>query len=244
MHVTTSGIVLRSVDYKEADKILTILTPDHGKITATARGSRRKKSPLAAGCGNFILSTFVLYQYQGRWTVKEVDIDREFRHIHEDLPRFSLACYFGEVCELLALEQVAQDSIFSLFLNCLYVLDTRKETPLPLIKAVFEFRVACDSGYEPMLDHCHYCESEEPPATQFSFLDGTIHCGRCGRKEFHLSPASLSALRFIRAAHPKQIFQFTHSNPSILTQCTELYLQTQLEHAFRSLSFYNNLISY
>ena len=69
MHTTTKTLVLRSVDYKESDKILTLLTQDLGKVTASARGSRKKGSPLAAGCQLLCWSEMVLYDYQGRWTV-------------------------------------------------------------------------------------------------------------------------------------------------------------------------------
>ena len=49
MHVTTKALVLRGVDYKESDKILTLLTSDMGKLTASARGCRKKGSFIAAG---------------------------------------------------------------------------------------------------------------------------------------------------------------------------------------------------
>lgn len=48
MHITTQGLVLRETSYKEADKILTVLTREGGKRTVKARGCRRKNSPLAA----------------------------------------------------------------------------------------------------------------------------------------------------------------------------------------------------
>lgn len=232
-------MVLRQVDYKETDKILTILTPEHGKITATARACRKKNSPLSAGCGTLILSQFMLYHYKDRWTVNEANLEREFKNVYQDLPRFSLACYFSEVCELLALDGVSQDSILSLFLNCLHVLDKQRDIPLSLVKAVFEFRVACESGYTPMLDGCSFCHKTDPSNLQFSILHGSIHCKQCGRKEFSLSPASLSALRFLVTASPKEIFSFTHSNPQVLSECTQQYLHTQLEHSFSSLSFYH-----
>ena len=50
MHITTKALVLRGVDYKESDKILTLLTQDQGKLTAAARGCRKKGSAIAAGC--------------------------------------------------------------------------------------------------------------------------------------------------------------------------------------------------
>ena len=49
MHMRTKALVLRAVDYKESDKILTLLTQESGKLTASARGCRKKGSPVAAG---------------------------------------------------------------------------------------------------------------------------------------------------------------------------------------------------
>ena len=71
MHITTKALVLRGVDYKESDKILTRLTAEMGKVTASARGCRKKGSAIAAGCQLLCWSEMVLYDYNGRWSVKE-----------------------------------------------------------------------------------------------------------------------------------------------------------------------------
>lgn len=71
MHLHTKALVLRETAYKESDKILTLLTQEQGKLTASARGCRRKGSPLAAGSQLLVWSDFILYEYQGRWSVKE-----------------------------------------------------------------------------------------------------------------------------------------------------------------------------
>ena len=71
MHITTKALVLRTTDYKESDKILTLLTQDQGKLTASARGCRKKGSAIAAGCQLLAWSEMVLYDFQGRWSVKE-----------------------------------------------------------------------------------------------------------------------------------------------------------------------------
>ena len=97
MHCTTKALVLRGVDYKESDRILTLLTQDMGKVTVSARGCRKKNSPLSAGCQLLCWSEFVLFQYQGRWTVKECSALREFRGMRTDLEKFALGCYFAEV---------------------------------------------------------------------------------------------------------------------------------------------------
>ena len=91
MHITTKALVLRSVDYKESDKILTLLTAEMGKVTASARGCRKKGSPIAAGCQLLCWAEMVLYEYQGRWVVKEAVTEREFRGVREDLEKLALA---------------------------------------------------------------------------------------------------------------------------------------------------------
>lgn len=78
MHMRTKALVLRAVDYKESDKILTLLTQESGKLTASARGCRKKGSPVAAGVQLLAWSDLVLYEYRGRWTVKEAAVEREF----------------------------------------------------------------------------------------------------------------------------------------------------------------------
>ena len=58
MHLQTKALVLRETAYKESDKILTLLTQEAGRLTASARGCRRKGSPIAAG------SQLLVYRWQ------------------------------------------------------------------------------------------------------------------------------------------------------------------------------------
>ena len=104
MYMTTKALVLRTVDYRDADKILTLLTEEQGKLTASARGCRRKGSVTAAGCQLLCWSELVLYERNNRWFVKEAATLRQFRGVRDDLERLALACYFAEVTQLLAVE--------------------------------------------------------------------------------------------------------------------------------------------
>ena len=123
MHITTMALVLRTVDYKETDKILTLLTRDQGKLTASARGCRKKGSAIAAGCQLLAWSEVVLYDYQGRWAVKEAAAERLFQGVRDDIERLALGCYFAEVAELLAVEGESSPELLSLTLNSLHALD-------------------------------------------------------------------------------------------------------------------------
>lgn len=157
MHMRTKALVLRAVDYKESDKILTLLTQESGKLTASARGCRKKGSPVAAGVQLLAWSDLVLYEYRGRWTVKEAAVEREFLGLRRDVERLALACYFAEAAEALAVEDVPAPELLSLVLNSLYALDQMPQKPLALVKAAFELRLMCAAGYEPILDGCAVC---------------------------------------------------------------------------------------
>ena len=146
MHMRTKALVLRAVDYKESDKILTLLTQESGKLTASARGCRKKGSPVAAGVQLLAWSDLVLYEYQGRWTVKEAAVEREFLGLRRDVERLALACYFAEAAEALAVEDVPAPELLSLVLNSLYALDQMPQKPLALVKAAFELRLMCHPG--------------------------------------------------------------------------------------------------
>ena len=71
MYLTVKAMVLRVTDYNDRDALLTLLTPNHGKLTAKARGLRRKNSPLVAPCQLLAYGEFTLFEYRGQYTINE-----------------------------------------------------------------------------------------------------------------------------------------------------------------------------
>jgi len=249
MHTTTSALVLRSVDYKESDKILTLLTQEQGKLTVSARGCRKKGSTIAAGCQLLCWSEMVLYEYQGRWAVKEAVTQRQFRGVRDDLDKLALACYFAEVTELLALEDMPNPDLLSLILNSLHALEQMNK-PRELVKAAFELKAMCLAGYEPLLEGCAVCGAETPAEARFHLKEGVLHCAACrgGVGEgisMPLNSQALAAMEHIAYGDPKRLFSFRAEGEGLrqLADLTEAYLHTQLERGFRTLDFYKQMQS-
>ena len=247
MHLAVKALVLRSVDYKESDKILTLLTREQGKLTASARGCRKRGSSIAAGCQLLCWSEMVLYDYQGRWSVKEAASERLFQGVREDVEKLSLACYFAEVAELLAVEGEPCPQLLSLVLNSLHALDSMNR-PQELIKAAFEMRAMCLAGYEPLLDGCAVCGVASAEQPCFHLREGVLHCARCreGAGEGISMPVSgqaLAAMEYIVHGDPKRLFSFRAEGEDLrqLADLTEAYLHTQLERGFHTLDFYKQL---
>ncbi len=248
MHTKTKALVLRGVDYKESDKILTLLTQDLGKITASARGCRKKGSPIAAPCQLLAWSELVLYDYQGRWSVKEGETLRLFRGVQEDLERFALGCYFAEMAETLAVEGLPSPELLSLTLNSLHALDKMPQKPLELIKTAFEWRSMCLAGYEPLVDGCAVCGRNPPQEPRFHLKEGVLHCARCREEvgegiSMPLNGQALLALEHIVHGDPKRLFSFRLEGEGLGLLCDagEAYVHTQLERGFRTLDFYKGL---
>ena len=247
-HLVTKGLVLREVNYKESDKILTVLVEGQGKRTVKAQGCRRKNSPLAAASQLLVWSDMTLYDYQDRWSMKEAATLEEFRGLRQDLSRLALGTYFAEVCEAVSEEGVETPGLLSLILNSLYALD-KLNKPEALVKAALEMKLSCLIGYEPLLDGCAVCGAEVPAEPQLNLTEGVLHCKACRRElgedsiSLPLDGPTLAALRHIVHGDPKRLFSFQLPEESLQTLggLCESFLLTQLERGFRTLDFYKGL---
>ena len=245
MYLTTRGLVLRVSDYNDRDALLTLLTPEHGKITVKARGLRRKNSPLTAPCQLLALGEFSLFEYRDSYSINEAHSIELFQGLRKDIVKLSLGTYFAQVAELISMEDTPNPELLSLVLNCLFALSglSLRENQ---IKAVFELRCACLSGYTPDLFACHVCGNQQPD--RFDVSSGMLSCANCRDLGYSgirmpLTPSMLGAMRYIVSCDPKKLFRFDASDDTLkhLAQVTELYLTTQLERGFSALDFYKSL---
>lgn len=245
MYLTIRGIVLRVTDYNDQDALLTLLTSSSGKLTVKARGLRRKRSPLIAPCQLLSYGEFTLFEYRGQYTIQEAQAIELFTPLRRDLTKLSLGTYFAQVSEVLSLEDAPNPELLSLVLNCLYAL-TKLDLPESQVKAVFELRAACLSGYTPDLFGCHICGSQSPE--RFDLSAGQLECASCrsgdsGGIRMPVTPAILEAMRYICLCDPKRLFAFRLGEDTLkrLSSLTEGYLTTQLERGFSTLDFYKSL---
>ena len=246
MYMTTRGIVLRVTDYNDRDALLTLLTQDQGKLTVKARGLRRKNSPLIAPCQLLAYGEFTLFEYRGQYSVNEAHAIELFTALRRDLTKLSLGTYFAQVSEVLSQEDFPSPELQSLLLNCLFAL-SKLDLAESLVKAVFELRAACLSGYTPDLFGCHICGSQTPD--RFDLSAGQLECQNCRSRESNgirmpVNVSVLEAMRYICLCDPKRLFSFRVSPETLqqLSALTEAYLTTQLERGFSTLDFYKSLL--
>ncbi len=245
MYLKIQGLVLRITDHGERDALLTILTRDHGKLTAKARGLRRKNSLLIAQCQLLAFAEFNLFEQRGIYYINEASTIELFHELRRDLTRLSLGTYFAQAAEVLCQEDLPNPELMSLVLNCLYGLSKLGEQETK-VKAVFELRSACIAGFLPDLYGCRICGNTWPD--RFNLSAGQLECSTCrdsasGGIRMPVDSGVLQAMRYIVECEPGKLFAFRLGGESLaqLSSVTEAYLMTQLERGFSALDFYKSL---
>lgn len=246
MYLKTKGLIVRVTPYNDTDAILSVLTHNYGKLAVKARGLRRKNSPLSAACQLLVYAEFTLFEYRGMYTVNEATSVELFSALRKDLQKLSLGSYFAQAAETMSQEDMPNPELLSLVLNCLFAL-SKLDQPEMMVKAVFELRSACLSGYTPDLSGCFRCGCETPD--RFDISQGRLECGACRDPQsvglrMPVTPGVLDAMRYICSCDSRRLFSFSVSQETLetLSYITESYLSTQLERGFSSLDFYKSLL--
>lgn len=167
------GIVLGSVNFAEADKIVTILTQGSGKVRAVAKGIRRTMSRFGARLEPFTHVNLMLYRGRNLDTVTQADIITPFRPIRDDFALFSAGEAMLEASEKVAEEHERNVKIFLLLLQGLRALETSPPDPAAVAEA-FLLRLLNVSGFAPSLTACAVCGRRE--VDRFSAGQGGAVC--------------------------------------------------------------------
>lgn len=244
--IVLKGIVLRETQTKEADKILTVLTAERGRLSVIARGARRKNSPLAASSELLAFSELVLYEQRGWLMMAEGATVELWNNIRGDVEKLSLASYFAEMTEAVTGEDEPAEGLLSLLLNALYALDATEKSP-ELVKAAFELKLLSLAGYEPLIAECAVCGTTAPSEPLFDAEQGVVLCRACAgaaaRGLLPLDPGSLAAFRHVVGAERKRMLSFELRGETLtrFSRACETFARVQLERDFRTLDFYKSL---
>lgn len=243
----TSALVLREVKYKDADRILTLLTPEYGVISAFAKGSLRLTNKLFSACGLFCYSEFKLFPGQnGMYRVDEASVKNVFHGLSGSIESMALAMYLAEVSLTLSPEGAGAGKLLRLLLNSLYLLSEKKCSVLQ-VKAVFELRAISECGYLPELLCCKKCGKYDGDAFYFDVAEGHLLCGDCARtenKNANLNEGALFALRHICLVEDKKIFSFEISPAAqkMLVSVAEQYALVHLDKPLKSHAFLKTVL--
>ncbi len=171
----TDAVVLRRQDFGEADRLLMILTPDHGKFRAVAKGARK---PVARKTGHvelFALVDMLIARGRELHIVTQAETKEPFLPLREDLVRATYANHLVELLDRFTVEQDASHAEFDLLVNALGWLCT--DVDPRLAARYYEMRLLGLAGFAPSLHQCAIGQEKLEPQDQFfSPLDGGVIC--------------------------------------------------------------------
>jgi DNA repair protein RecO (recombination protein O) len=146
------AVVLKRISFGETDRILTLFTLEHGKLSAIAKGARRSVSRIAAATEPLTHSRMLLAMGQNLDVLTQGEVKEAFHDIRCDLTKIAYASYFTEFVIASVEERQPNPELFHLLLSALYMLQ-RTEMP-DLVARLFELQALRILGYEPELRQC------------------------------------------------------------------------------------------
>jgi DNA repair protein RecO (recombination protein O) len=170
------GIVLRSYPFGEADRVIVLLSPNHGKVRAVAKGIRKTKSRFGGRLEPFTQVDLVLYEGRNLDTVTQVAPIEPFPRLRQDLDKVGVAGTMAEAVDIVAQEG---ESSLRLYLLLQRGLESLESHPLhPDLLTSFLLKLAAVVGVAPAFDVCASCGRGDR-LTRFSFAAGGIMCSSC-----------------------------------------------------------------
>ena len=194
--LTLRGMVIRTVDYRDNDRILTLFTAEQGRVDAKARNCRKPTSPLLACTQPFAYGESQLFYHKNKYIVDQGEVLESFYPLREDVGRFAAA----SLCAAMCLEGVQAEEgsaeIFSLLYHTLSFLTYGENDPGDLA-ACFLIRFLSLAGFRPAITRCAVCgrDLREDPVIRFLPDRGGAVCAACSPVGRRIGKTALEAMR-------------------------------------------------
>ncbi len=174
------ALVLRHVNYRDADRIVTLFTRDHGLIAGIARGIRRSVKRFGGRLDLFTLVEVTFRTGRGLHHLESATLLDAHMGIRSDLLRIAWAAYLSEMVEKLFGEEQAHEAAFATLLSAMKFLSGAPDPDEGALRTV-ELALLMEAGYRPELDACVVCRRPVREGGRFRFVvtRGGCVCGRC-----------------------------------------------------------------
>ncbi len=235
--VQTEAIILTARDWGDADRIITLLSPELGKTKAVAYGARQIRSRLSGAIQPFSHVGIHLAAGKNIDSVRQCQIIDSFPAIKQDLALMAYSSFIAELSVELLPESEPQPQAFCLVLNTLQTLT--KRNPRITIQA-FAWQLLSLTGYQPEYINCVTCGQQIIFPAHFDSSAGGAICNECGKLSdvcYDQDTCSLLA-RFLTLdmAAPDK-FLVSGAALTQLEKILHSFLLVVLEKPLKSLSF-------
>jgi DNA repair protein RecO (recombination protein O) len=240
----TDAIILRRQDFGEADRLLTLFTPEHGKLTAIARGARKPTARQTGHVELFARSTLLIARGRDLDIVTQAELADPFLPLHDNLERAAYANYVVELLDRFTEPGEQNTPLYGLLAAALGWL-SEPGCDVRLTTRYYELALLGLVGYQPELFRCML--GHEPIVAQdqfFSAADGGAICPEHaeGFEHPHMISIGVDALKMLRYLQTHSIeaigqMRLRESIHAELERVTLFYITYLLERRLKSVEF-------
>jgi DNA repair protein RecO (recombination protein O) len=192
------AIVLRRRDLGETDRIVTLLTAEHGKRRVVAKGSRRPSSRIAGHLEPFCATRLLIARTRGMDIISQAETIDPFAGLRMAESTIAVAGYLAELVDSLVQEDEAHRELYDLLFASYRLLAEGRD--LRTVTFLYQMALLRQLGYRPELAHCIVCREAVDPVTNGFSPDGGVLCDRCCRLRADAAPVGVNSLKLLRAA--------------------------------------------
>lgn len=229
------ALVLASVDYGEADRVVTLLTDERGRLAAFARSARKSRRRFPGALEPFTLLRVQLCETRGQtFRLDGAEVEDGFGELREEIGRAARAAYATELARELCRDHQPHPEMFALLCRFLGALARAGAGAEALMR--FELSALAVAGLRPRLDRCARCGSARSEQARFDPGHGGLVCAPCaGRSGFPASRDAIGALASLqRSGESGPLPEGARTEARVLLSG---YLAHHLERRLKSLDF-------
>lgn len=242
--IKVQGVIIKSINISESDKIVTLFSDKLGKIDAVVHGARRSRSKFLSSTQPFCYCDYVVYKGKNLYTINQSSIIESFQSILMNLDKLAYGSYFLELVDNITEKEMKYVSILAMLLKTLYIL-VHGDVELELLRLTVSFKAISLAGYMPRLKGCVKCGSKMDYGV-FSIKEGGILCSKCsidGEYVYELNRETLHFLHTLKNIKLEDLRYIKYERKMVeyLQNILTKYIMYYTEKDFKSISLINTI---
>lgn len=205
--LNVKGVILKTQDYKENDKLIWLFTEKHGKISVIGRGAKKSKNKLFSMTLPLCFGEFELFRGKKLSNLQDGKIINSFQGLLNNLHKLTYSSYICELVDITTTDEEPNEEIFKDLITTLYLLNTDALDYELLIRS-FELRLLRATGYGLSLNNCSRCHKKIGVANYISLSHYGGVCDDC-EKDYglYLSKGAYNALKFLATVQADKVYR-------------------------------------
>lgn len=239
--VKVKGVVIKSIDYRENDKLVWIYTEELGKISTIVKGAKKSKNKNFALTLPLSYGEYVFFKGRNLYNLQEGRLINSFQSLLNNFDKLTYSSYLCELIDICVEDKEINKYLYKEFIVCLYLLETDALDYEILIRS-FEIRLLRSTGYGINLDNCCFCRKPISVANYISLSHHGGVCEECKKEHgLFISRAGYNAMKFLGKTSMDKVYRLNISEEvkKEIARVTTFFISSNYSKKPKSLEMLN-----